>query len=76
MIVRLKDKRAGAATTVARQSSVGCKRELSTTETASYSLMTARTVRVSDSEPSQLAAMQGYRGSRKNLKTIQEQNKS
>eukprot|EP00965_Chrysotila_dentata_P261724 6214352-Pleurochrysis_carterae.AAC.3 len=51
--------RAGAATTVARQSSVGVRRELSTTERASYSLVTARTVGVSDSEPFQPAAIQG-----------------
>eukprot|EP00965_Chrysotila_dentata_P104271 3443467-Pleurochrysis_carterae.AAC.1 len=55
MIMRLE--RAGAATMVARQASVGVKRELSTTETASYSLMTARTVGVSDSQPFQLAAI-------------------
>eukprot|EP00965_Chrysotila_dentata_P066042 2186507-Pleurochrysis_carterae.AAC.1 len=35
--------------------------ELSTPETASYSHMTARTVRVSGTEPFQSAAMQGYR---------------
>eukprot|EP00965_Chrysotila_dentata_P055394 1838106-Pleurochrysis_carterae.AAC.3 len=37
-------RRAGTATTVARQASVGVIRELSTSETAHYSLMTARTV--------------------------------
>eukprot|EP00965_Chrysotila_dentata_P181857 6003656-Pleurochrysis_carterae.AAC.1 len=59
--------RAFAATTVARQASVGLQSELSTTKTASYSLMTARTVGVSNSDPFQSAAIRGYRGSRKNL---------
>eukprot|EP00965_Chrysotila_dentata_P055746 1848786-Pleurochrysis_carterae.AAC.1 len=42
--------------------STGVIRELSTPETASYSQMTCRTVRVSGSEPFQSAAICGYRG--------------
>eukprot|EP00965_Chrysotila_dentata_P249277 6208818-Pleurochrysis_carterae.AAC.4 len=57
MILRLA--RALAATTVARQASSGVIRELSATETASYSLMTARTVGISDSKPFQAAAIRG-----------------
>eukprot|EP00965_Chrysotila_dentata_P084045 2774163-Pleurochrysis_carterae.AAC.4 len=64
-----------ASERVARQARLGVIRELSTTETASYSLMIARIVGVSDSEPFQSAAIRGYRGSRKTLNTIQEQNK-
>ena len=66
---------AGAATTVARKASLGVIRELPTLETASYSLMTARTVRVSDSEAFQSAAIRGYWGSWKHLTRQKEQNK-
>eukprot|EP00965_Chrysotila_dentata_P090228 2977820-Pleurochrysis_carterae.AAC.1 len=61
--------RASAATTVARhRAGLWVKRELLTTGTASYSLRTARNVGVFDSEPFRSATIQGYRGSRKNLK--------
>eukprot|EP00965_Chrysotila_dentata_P133771 4424284-Pleurochrysis_carterae.AAC.1 len=56
-------RRAVAATTVARKASTGVIRELSTSETASYSQMIARTIRVSGTEPFQSAAIRGYRGS-------------
>eukprot|EP00965_Chrysotila_dentata_P096544 3190286-Pleurochrysis_carterae.AAC.1 len=67
--------RARAATTVTRQARVGVNGELSTTRTASYSLVTARTVGVSDSESFQSTAIRGYRETRKTSKTLQEQNK-
>eukprot|EP00965_Chrysotila_dentata_P190573 6173973-Pleurochrysis_carterae.AAC.3 len=47
------------AATVARQASLGITIELSTMKTASYSLMTARTVKVSGTEPFQSAAIRG-----------------
>eukprot|EP00965_Chrysotila_dentata_P199321 6179307-Pleurochrysis_carterae.AAC.1 len=66
MIMRLE--RAVAATAVARTAGTGITIEFSTLGTASYSQMTARTVRVSGTEPFQSAAMQRYQEYRKDLK--------